>query len=254
MQHFWVVGTDTDVGKTCVTTLLMRQLQEHGLRVAPYKPVQTGEVIDNGESYYYDTMMYQKYSLQSLERESLNGYSFKEAASPHFAAQLEGQQIDGGRLLEQIQVLQQVNDVVICEGAGGLFVPLDVLGNTTLLDVIVQSKLPVVVVTRTTLGTINHTLLTLEALRTRHIEVLGLVFNSNTSTSMEQNNIQTILQHQPLPHATIPKLKDIGEVVSYNIEHTTLWERLLRHEASIIRITNKRFTTCMASLLTNERL
>lgn len=234
MQHFWIVGTDTDVGKTCVTTLLMRQLQEHGLRVAPYKPVQTGEVIENGQSYYYDTMMYQKYSLQPLEVDKLNGYSFKEAASPHFAAQLEGQQINGEGLLEQIEALQQENDVVICEGAGGLFVPLDVLRNTTLLDVIVQSKLPVVVVTRTTLGTINHTLLTLEALRTRHIEVLGLVFNGDTRSLMEQNNIETILQLQPLPHATIPKLKDIGEVVSYNIDQTTLWERLLRHEASTI--------------------
>lgn len=234
MQHFWIVGTDTDVGKTCVTTLLMRQLQEHGLRVAPYKPVQTGEVIENGQTYYYDTMMYQKYSLQPLEVDKLNGYSFKEAASPHFAAQLEGQQINGEGLLEQIEALQQENDVVICEGAGGLFVPLDVLRNTTLLDVIVQSKLPVVVVTRTTLGTINHTLLTLEALRTRHIEVLGLVFNGDTRSLMEQNNIETILQLQPLPHATIPKLKDIGEVVSYNIDQTTLWERLLRHEASTI--------------------
>lgn len=234
MQHFWVVGTDTDVGKTCITTLLMRQLQEHGLYVAPYKPVQTGEVIEDGRSYYYDTMMYQQYSLQSLDRESLNGYSFKVAASPHFAAQLEGQQIDGGRLVEQLQTLQQVNDVVICEGAGGLFVPLNIQGTTTLLDVIVESKLPVVVVTRTKLGTINHTLLTLEALRTRHIEVLGLIFNNYTSTLIEQNNIQTILQYQPLPHVTIPKLRDIGEVVQYNIAHSTLWERLLQHESSII--------------------
>lgn len=234
MQHFWVVGTDTDVGKTCVTTLLMRQLQEHGLRVTPYKPVQTGEVVEDGQSYYFDTMMYQMYSLQPLDRENLNGYSFKEAASPHFAAQLEEQQIDGGRLVEQMQALQEVNDVVICEGAGGLFVPLDSLGTTTLLDVIVESKLPVVVVTRTTLGTINHTLLTLEALRTRHIEVLGLVFNGSTNTMMEQNNIETILQHQPLPHATIPKLMNMEEVVTYNIAQTTLWERLYCHEASII--------------------
>lgn len=234
MQHFWVVGTDTDVGKTCVTTLLMRQLQEQGLRVTPYKPVQTGEVIENGQSYYVDTMMYQTYSLQSLDQEILNGYSFKEAASPHFAAQLEDQQIDGDRLLEQIHLLQQNSDVVICEGAGGLFVPLDCQGTTTLLDVIVESKLPVVVVTRTTLGTINHTLLTLEALRTRHIEVMGLVFNSYTRTLIEQNNIQMILQHQPLPHATIPKLNDIDEVVEYNIAHTTLWGRLLYHESSSI--------------------
>ncbi|QDP99139.1 dethiobiotin synthase [Lysinibacillus fusiformis] len=233
MQHFWIVGTDTEVGKTCITTLLMRQLQKQGLRVTPYKPVQTGEMYQNGKSYYHDTTMYEKYSLQMLEPMNLNGFSFKEAASPHFAAQLEGQQINTHYLLKQMQYLQQSNDVVICEGAGGLFVPLDTIGETTLLDVIVQSKLPVVVVTRTTLGTINHTLLTLEALRTRAIEVLGIVFNGDTGSLIEQNNEETILQHHALPFATIPKLQNISEIVEYPITDTSLFERLTRHETSI---------------------
>ncbi|MGE7093068.1 dethiobiotin synthase [Lysinibacillus sp. NPDC048646] len=233
MQHFWVVGTDTEVGKTCITTLLMRQLQKQGLRVTPYKPVQTGEVYQDCKSYYHDTAMYEKYSLQMLEPKNLNGFSFKEAASPHFAAQLEGQQINTHYLLKQMQMLQQSNDVVICEGAGGLFVPLDTIGETTLLDVIVQSKLPVVVVTRTTLGTINHTLLTLESLRTRAIEVLGIVFNGDTGSQMEQSNVETILQHHALPYAIIPKLQNISEIVEYAITDTSLFERLTRHETSI---------------------
>ncbi|MFJ7405498.1 MULTISPECIES: dethiobiotin synthase [unclassified Lysinibacillus] len=233
MQHFWVVGTDTDVGKTFVTTLLMRDLQKQDLHVTPYKPVQTGEVHDGKQSYYYDTAMYEKYSLQLLDRENLNGYSLKEAASPHFAAQLEGQQINTQRLLSQMQQLQQKWDVVICEGVGGLFVPLDSYGETTLLDVIVQSKLPVVVVTRTTLGTINHTLLTLEALSKRKIEVLGIVFNGDTGSGMEQDNIKTILRHHALPFATIPKLKDISHIIDFTITDSSLFERLSKHETSI---------------------
>ncbi|MFJ7666162.1 dethiobiotin synthase [Lysinibacillus sp. NPDC097195] len=234
MRHFWVVGTDTDVGKTFVTTLLMRNLQKQGISVMPYKPVQTGEVNDGEQSYYFDTAMYEKYSLQLLDRKNLNGYSFKEAASPHFAAQLEGQQIDTQRLLRQIQQLQHTVDVVICEGAGGLFVPLDTYGKTTLVDVIVQSKLPVVVVTRTSLGTINHTLLTLEALNKRHIEVLGIVFNGHKESAMEQDNIQTILQHHPLPFATIPKLEDLSQIGDYALTDTSLFERLYKHETSIV--------------------
>ncbi|MET4562447.1 dethiobiotin synthetase [Lysinibacillus parviboronicapiens] len=226
MQHFWVVGTDTEVGKTCVTTLLMRQLQQQGLRVTPYKPVQTGEVYKDSEGYYQDTAMYEKYSMQMLDLENVNGYSFKEPASPHFAAQLEGQQINIHHLLKQMQLLQQSYDVVICEGAGGLFVPLDTIEKTTLLDVIVQSKLPVVVVTRTTLGTINHTLLTLESLRTRDIEVLGIVFNGDTGSRMEQNNVETILLHHALPFAIIPQLQNISEIVDYSITDTSLFERL----------------------------
>lgn len=232
MQHFWVVGTDTDVGKTIVTTLLVRNLQKQGFHVTPYKPVQTGEVHDGEQSYYYDTSMYEKYSLQLLDRENLNGYSFKEAASPHFAAQLEGQQINIQRLLSQMQQLQQKWDVVICEGAGGIFVPLDSDGETTLIDVIVQSKLPVVVVTRTTLGTINHTLLTLEALSSRQIEVLGIVFNGDMGSEMEQDNIKTILKHYPLPFATIPNLKDLSHMIEFVITDTTLFERLLKYETS----------------------
>lgn len=233
MPHFWVVGTDTDVGKTCITTLLMRQLQEQNLRVTPYKPVQTGEVIEQGRTYYYDTAMYETYSLHKLNSAALNGYSFKKPASPHFAAQLEGQQIDQECLLQQIELLQQAYDVVICEGAGGIMVPLEANGKGTLLDFIKKSGLPVVVVVHTKLGTINHTLLTLAALEARGIEVLGLVFNQNEETDMEVNNIETILYHYPLPYAVIPQLQDIQQVVDYSIEHTSLFERLLQHETSI---------------------
>lgn len=233
MQHFWVVGTDTDVGKTIVTTMLMCHLQKQGLKVSPYKPVQTGEVYENGRGYYHDTAMYEKYSLQKLQQEHLNSYSFREAASPHFAAQLEGQQIDVNELLLRIQLLQASYDVVICEGAGGLFVPFTAPHGMTLLDVIISSKLPVVLVTRTSLGTINHTLLTIEALRSREVDVLGIVFNGNTGSSMEQDNIQTILQYHPLPYAIIPKLQNLSQLMDYAMTHTTLFERLFNYETSI---------------------
>ncbi len=233
MPHFWVVGTDTDVGKTCITTLLMRQLQQHNFRTVPYKPVQTGVVTEQGKIYYHDTKMYETYSLQKLNTAALNSYSFKEPASPHFAAHLEGQQIDQERLIQHIQTLKQVYDVVICEGAGGIMVPMESGGKSTLLDVIVESCLPVVVVAHTKLGTINHTLLTLEALAARRVEVLGLVFNGHTQTAIEVNNIETILYHHKLPYAVVPQLQNIQQVVDYPIQHTSLFERLLQHEASV---------------------
>lgn len=233
MQHFWVVGTDTDVGKTIVTTMLMCHLQRKGLNVTPYKPVQTGEVNDNGHGYYHDTAMYEAYSLQKLKQEHINSYSFREAASPHFAAQLEGQQIHVDELFQHLQGLQESYDVVICEGAGGLFVPLTAPSGPTLLDVIVSSKLPVVLVTRTSLGTINHTLLTMEALHSRQINVAGIVFNGDTGSKMEQDNIQTILQYHPVPYAIIPQLQNMSQLMEYSMTHTTLFERLFAYETSI---------------------
>ncbi|KOY83266.1 dethiobiotin synthase [Lysinibacillus macroides] len=232
-MHFWVVGTDTDVGKTVVTTLLMRQLQQEHLQVIPYKPVQTGEIYGNGHSYYEDTAMYQKYSLQKLKEAHLNSYSLKEAASPHFAAQLESQQIEVDKLLQHIEELQQSYDVVICEGAGGLFVPLDSEKQLTLLEVIVHSQLPVVVVTRTSLGTINHTLLTMEALQARQIEVLGIAFNGCTGSRLEQDNIKTILTYHPIPYAIIPPLQNHAQLGAYSIKATSLFERLYVYESTI---------------------
>ncbi|WP_341299562.1 dethiobiotin synthase [Lysinibacillus sp. FSL H8-0500] len=232
-MHFWVVGTDTDVGKTVVTTLLMRQLQQEHLQVIPYKPVQTGEIYVNGHSYYEDTAMYQKYSLQKLKEAHLNSYSLKAAASPHFAAQLESQQIEVDKLLQHIEELQQSYDVVICEGAGGLFVPLDSEKQLTLLDVIVHSQLPVVVVTRTSLGTINHTLLTMEALQARQIEVLGMAFNGYTGSRLEQDNIKTILTYHSIPYAIIPPLQEHTQLVAHSIKATSLFERLYVYESTI---------------------
>ncbi|MEG0381049.1 MAG: dethiobiotin synthase [Kurthia sp.] len=191
MNQFWIVGTDTEIGKTYVTTLLMRQLQLSGKKVRPYKPIQTGEIVKAGQRYYEDTESYKKFSLEYLAEESLNTYSFALAASPHYAAHLEGVEIKKEKIIATIQTFSK-EEFLICEGAGGLFVPLHMNEETTLLDIIECSKLPVIVVTHTKLGTINHTLLTMEALNTRSIPILGIVYNQYEQTAMEDNNIATM--------------------------------------------------------------
>ncbi|WP_432353584.1 dethiobiotin synthase [Sporosarcina sp. A2] len=203
MQHFWVVGTDTDVGKTFVTTLFLRELQQSGMAVTPYKPVQTGLVADTDKGHYQDTSSYMDHSLYSLNNDSLNTYSFPVAASPHYAAELEGRQIDENLLLQTIEQLKTKFDTVICEGAGGLYVPLHSNTTRTLMDVVEHSKLPVVLVASAKLGTINHTLLSIEALNTRGISVLGIVFNQFENSPLEQNNIDTIRRFTGLPSVVI---------------------------------------------------
>ena len=85
-RHFSIVGTDTDIGKTLVTTYFMRYFQNKGENVIPYKPVQTGIIIENSRQYYGDISFYQSFSEGTLVEEHSNSYSFKEAASPHYAA------------------------------------------------------------------------------------------------------------------------------------------------------------------------
>ncbi|MFC5560109.1 dethiobiotin synthase [Ureibacillus thermophilus] len=226
MNHFWVVGTDTDVGKTFITTLMMRYLQRTGYKVVPYKPVQTGEVKIGDKTYYYDTTTYLNYSLQPLSPESINSYSFPVPASPHYAAELEGEWISGATILNKINQLMKEYDAVICEGAGGLYVPLQPHTTLTLLDIIQRSKLPVVLVTHPKLGTINHTLLSLGALNSRGIEVLGIVINRFGHSPIEENNIQTLQRFIPdKPFVVVEENRTID-----SFDEEMIFERLIKRD------------------------
>lgn len=225
MQHFWVVGTDTDVGKTFITILFMRQLQMKGQKVIPYKPVQTGEVENKDHYYYHDTTSYLQYSLQPLAKRVLNTYSFRIPASPHYAAELEGETIKEDKFLKAIDQLKLDYDTVICEGAGGLYVPLHSDTTLTLLDVIQQSALPVILVANTKLGTINHTLLSVEALQARNIDLLGIVFNQFEQSAQEKNNIDTIRRFTAVPSVIIEANRTIE-----SFDDESIFERLMTND------------------------
>lgn len=222
IRYFWIAGTDTDVGKTLVTTYLMLSLQKQGKKVIPYKPVQTG--IREDES---DTAFYQSYSEVPFQNDHLNSYSFKKPASPHYAAKFEGAVIAEKTILEHIKQLKSMYDYVICEGAGGLYVPLDEQRNYHFLHLIKQSALPVILVTRTTLGTINHTLLSVEALKREQIPIAGIVFNAFGGTELERDNIITIEHLTGLPSLVIPQLEHLSELKSITLENTQWFERLI---------------------------
>jgi dethiobiotin synthetase len=225
LQHFWVVGTDTDVGKTFITILFMRHLQMQGHKVIPYKPVQTGEVENKDHYYYHDTTSYLEYSLQPLAENALNTYSFRIPASPHYAAELEGETIKEAKLLRAIDQLKLDYDTVICEGAGGLYVPLHSDTTVTLLDVIQQSALPVILVANTKLGTINHTLLSVKALKARNIDLLGIVFNQFEQSALEKNNIDTIRRFTTVPSVIIEANRTIE-----SFDDESVFERLMTND------------------------
>lgn len=224
-QHFWVAGTDTDVGKTVVTGCFLRYFQKKGRKAVPYKPVQTGVTTGHSNASSSDTSYYQYVSAAPLVEDHLNTYSFKEPASPHYAAMLEGAEVSKEKILSHIELLKNNYDYVICEGAGGLYVPLT--ENEFFLDLIEQSKLPVVLVTRTALGTINHTLLSLEVLKQRNIPAAGIVFNRYQGTALENNNIEMIRRYANLPVLIISELKNISEPEIPGVAGEQFFERLM---------------------------
>jgi malonyl-CoA O-methyltransferase len=167
VQHgVFVVGTDTDVGKTVVAACLTRTWD------ADYwKPVQTGAAEDPG-----DTVTVARLTNLPPERLHPPAYVFAAPLSPHAAAALEGATIELGAIAPPL-----TERPLVVEGAGGVLVPLN--DQSLMIDLVQRLGLPVVVVARSTLGTINHTLLTLEALRGRGVEVLGVVMNGPPSAS-----------------------------------------------------------------------
>jgi dethiobiotin synthetase len=182
MKDIFVTGIGTDVGKTVVSAILTEALQ------ADYwKPVQSGSV-ELTDSHKVKSLVSNPRTVFHPET-----YLLQAPLSPHAAAALEGIEID----LAAIARPQTQNRLVV-EGAGGLFVPLN--ANYLMVDLIRHLQLPVVVVSANYLGSINHTLLTLEALRSRHIPVAGLIFNGAPNPATEDYILQ---------YAGVPKLLSV---------------------------------------------
>lgn len=158
-MHYFITGTDTNVGKTVVSAWLV-----HKLNADYWKPIQSGTIEG------WDRDVVQDLTGLSNERIHPETYALKAPLSPHAAADLESVTID----LDQINLPKTVRPLIV-EGAGGVMVPLN--GTQTMLDLMVKLAIPVIVVARSGLGTINHTCLTLEALRQRDILIAGVILN-----------------------------------------------------------------------------
>ncbi|MDQ4140136.1 MAG: dethiobiotin synthase [Bacteroidota bacterium] len=167
MRNFFVTGIGTDVGKTVVAAILTEALQ------ADYwKPVQSGS-LDHTDT---DTVK----ELISNQRTTFHpeAYRLQLPASPHQAADAENITLDPNK----IQLPKTDNNLVI-EGAGGLMVPLN--SSFLIVDLIAQLKAEVILVSRNYLGSINHTLLSIECLRQRQIPIMGIVFNGQPNPASE---------------------------------------------------------------------
>ncbi len=175
-----VTGTDTAVGKTTIARGLLRSLLQRGLRPFALKWVETG---CEGGIATDGTALAIAANLQS-ELDRVAPIRLLKPAAPTVAARAEQRPLLLNELQQALHNASQSTDLLIVEGAGGALVPMTT--ELTFADLCVQSKIKhVVVVARTTLGTINHTALTIEALRSRNMTVLALVLNSQSNDESE---------------------------------------------------------------------
>lgn len=166
-MKYFITGIGTDVGKTIASAIVTEALE------ADYwKPIQAGD-LNNSDSHKV-----KKYISNDKSVFHRNSYALNTPASPHFAANIDNVVID----LQNILVPKTNNKLVI-EGAGGLFVPLN--DKDTIADLI-QPDYKVIVVSRHYLGSINHTLLTIEALKSLSINIAGIIFNGNENKATEE--------------------------------------------------------------------
>ena len=171
MQLF-VTGTDTDVGKTVVTAGLAAVMQSLGYKSGVYKPFQSGAEEKNGFLISPDLSYVKKLDFYI---ETLCTYLLKAPTAPYIAAELENVNINLSAVAREYQSLKQTCDVVLVEGAGGLLVP--VTKDALMIDAAKMLDLPLLIVARPNLGTINHTLLTINQAKIAGLDIAGVVIN-----------------------------------------------------------------------------
>lgn len=194
LRGIFVTGTDTGVGKTVVSAALLHRYRGRAPSLRYWKPVQTGIEQDD------DTAEVKRLTGCDDEDVLPEGVRLPNPVSPHLAARLKGVTIDVGDLRAVLAAQPRADWIV--EGAGGVLVPLN--DGDVMADLMRALGLPVVVVTRSTLGTINHTLLTLEAIRARSVRVAGVVMigppDSENRAAIERHGRVTVIGELPPLH------------------------------------------------------
>jgi len=169
-RGLFITGTDTGVGKTIVAASLVASLRHSGFDIGVMKPIETGFSLRSSDAVFLKKIAAVKDSLDSI-----CPYRLKHPLSPFTAAKMENVSIGFERIARAYGELLQNHQALLVEGAGGLLVPIT--REKMMADLALYLKLPVLIVSRTGLGTINHTLLSVEAARKRGVEVAGVIFN-----------------------------------------------------------------------------
>ena len=180
MRGLFITGTDTDVGKTWVTAAIARQLRADRLRPGVFKPACSGADRDeSGELRWHDIEALGE-AAAIIDRQLICPQTFEAPLAPPVAARLEGSSVSWQKMLDGVarwagESDSPQTDLLLVEGVGGLVCPLT--EDRSVADLAVALEFPLVIVARLGLGTINHTLLTIEAARSRGLRIAGVVLN-----------------------------------------------------------------------------
>lgn len=189
-KGLFITGTDTDVGKTYVTALLVKTLRKAGFDVGYYKAAISGAPTV-AES---DAGFVNRFAGINEPEDMILSYLYQNAVSPHLAARIEGNPVEKEVILKAWERVTKAYPYVTMEGSGGIICPIrhDEKAVYYLEDIIQWLHLPVLVVANAGLGTINHVVTTCEYIKNRHIPVKGILLNHWKGGIMEEDNVKMI--------------------------------------------------------------
>jgi dethiobiotin synthetase len=202
LRGVFVTGTGTGVGKSVLAASICAALAERGEKVAAFKPVITG-LDQRSEDWPLDDELLARHASAGQSREEVSPHRFGPPVSPHLAAEMAGEPIEALALAREAREWAEKADALVCEGIGGLMVPL--AAGFMVRDLAVELDLPLVIAAKTNLGTINHTLLTIEAARAAGLNVTGVVLTPwpDEPDEVEENNRETIGRLGDVPVCTL---------------------------------------------------
>lgn len=214
MSGFFITGTDTEIGKTFVSSLLIKMFVEEGFNVVGMKPIATGAKNIDGVLKNDDALSLMDASNVDVDYQIINPYVFEPAVSPHIAAQEAGVEITCDVIKSNFEQLEKKSDVVVVEGVGGWLAPLS--SHTTVADLAEELHLPIILVVGLRLGCLNHALLTAQAIRQSGLPIAGWVANHVTKDfSSAEENISTLKHFLN----DFPFLGSIPYQTNFNDEH-----------------------------------
>ncbi|MCQ2080900.1 MAG: dethiobiotin synthase [Lachnospiraceae bacterium] len=210
-KNIFVTGTGTDVGKTYVTGLIVKKLNEMGLNPAYYKAAMSGNEKDkDGKLIPGDAVSVKNMSGISQSCESMCPYVYETAVSPHLASRLEGGAVDIDVVKKGFEMLSNSYDYVTMEGSGGILCPIRKDDKTIFLEDIIKTlNLSTIIVADAGLGTINSVVLTYEYMKTRNINAKGIIFNNYIlGDVMQEDNIRMCEELTGLKTLALVSLND----------------------------------------------
>lgn len=220
-KGIYVLGTDTDVGKTFISGLLLRKLRDDGINAGYYKAVLSGAEENEGKLVPLDCKEVCKIGNLKENYENMVSYALKNPYSPHLACEIENVDISLEKIKNDYLRSKEKYDFLICEGSGGIICPIS-LGKESIMlnDIVKLTKLPIILVSRSGLGAINHTVLTVEYLKVQEIKIAGIILNEFEENNIIHRNNKEIIKFITGINniVTVPRINDIDDFDLNNLQ------------------------------------